>query len=249
MRAKITQKFLKEKQSARRAESASTEHGSTEGGSRQRNNKSDEDIPALRTDITSETRSRLNLETVDYTTIQKVNRSITYKEDQMKGTTNEIDFGFNGDSRSKYIFGKGEEPDMEWYRDNFGRGNNEQSTDLVSKVDGLRDTMKLGKPNAELGQGGPKENNPRSRAHCTDLFDFTSIHSPNQNKRGNEFNREIRAQRWKCRAREKRGSSNIVSTHGEEKKWKSEGKGGKGDEGELEQAVNRKKSRVGEALS
>ncbi|KAL7000745.1 hypothetical protein U1Q18_001898 [Sarracenia purpurea var. burkii] len=138
---------------------------------------------------------------------------------------------------------------MEWSGDNFERGNHEQGLDILSKGDGPNVIRELGKPNQELGLRGPIENSPRTTIPCTDPHVLILTHPPNLNNRDSEFSQEIRAQRWKQRAREKGGSQSSDSTHGEGKKRKSEGKGGKGDEEELGQDANTKKSRTGENLS
>ncbi|KAL6993960.1 hypothetical protein U1Q18_012069 [Sarracenia purpurea var. burkii] len=138
---------------------------------------------------------------------------------------------------------------MEWSGDNFERGNHKQDLDILNKGDGPKVMREKGKPNQELGLQGPIENSPRTTIPCTDPHALILTHPPNQNSRGSEFSQEIRAQRWKRRAREKGGSRSSDSTYGEGKKRKSEGKGGKGDEEELGQDANTKKPRIGENMS
>ncbi|KAL6997585.1 hypothetical protein U1Q18_007712 [Sarracenia purpurea var. burkii] len=160
-----------------------------------------------------------------------------------------IDSGIKGDFRSNYIFGKGREPDLVWIEDNFGNGIHELGMDLVSKDNGPSFKMSLGQPNEKLRLGGPRDFNPIPISHCTDSAELNPTHSLNQNLRRNESSLEIRAHRWKRRAREKNGPPSVVSTQGDGKKRKSEGKEEGEDEGKQERAANSKKFRVVEAMS
>ncbi|KAL6970197.1 hypothetical protein U1Q18_029900 [Sarracenia purpurea var. burkii] len=138
---------------------------------------------------------------------------------------------------------------MEWSEDNFEGGNHAQDLDILKKIDGPKVIREIGKPNQEPVSRGPIKISPWTTIPYTDPQALILSHHLNQNSRGSELSHEIRAQRWKRRAREKGGSRSSESTHGEGKKRKSESKEGKGDEVELGQDENTKKLRTGGKMS
>ncbi|KAL6955528.1 hypothetical protein U1Q18_048476 [Sarracenia purpurea var. burkii] len=156
-----------------------------------------------------------------------------------------IDSGNKADLRSKNIFGKGKEPNLALFEDNFGRRGYGLEMGLANYDDEPEVNMTVGQPKEKRGLDGPMDYSPIPISHCTDPGEFTSTHSLNQNQRSNERPLEIRAQRWKRRARERIGPPNVVSVVRNGKKRKSEGKNGKEEDGELEQEADNKKTRVG----
>ncbi|KAL6973394.1 hypothetical protein U1Q18_027574, partial [Sarracenia purpurea var. burkii] len=122
--------------------------GSTESGSRQRNKKSAEDIPAPRTDNTSESGSRLNLGIAGKIASQKKIKSIIFKNDLMEGITGEIELNNDEEDRSKHESIKERESGLALHGDNFGSEEYEDWMGHVLQRDRPNEKMKGGEPTA-----------------------------------------------------------------------------------------------------
>ncbi|KAL6960428.1 hypothetical protein U1Q18_038193 [Sarracenia purpurea var. burkii] len=108
------QKSPKSKQKANKSESLSTEYGSTEGGTRRRDNNSGETNPVSVTGAPSEAESMPNPVMLGQQEIQKETKSIISENIQKKRILGRRDPISATEHRSKAIFGMDGNPEFWW---------------------------------------------------------------------------------------------------------------------------------------